>query len=143
MRTDEKDILAGYEGLKEMPFRIPDGYLYSLDAKISARIADQGKKPGRRPLQGRLFSLAAVLSAAAVLAVIAAGGIMLLISGDRNPDYGADEYALYQDVDIIPVTDPESIFLSSGINDPDTLSSEDIINYLVYIGIEPEEFDYK
>ena len=59
----------------------------------------------------------------------------------QEDDWSEEQYALYRDVDIIPVTEPESIWLSSYEETSDTLSTEDIIDYLVYIGIEPEEFD--
>ena len=142
MSKDEKDILTGLEGLEKMPYRIPEGYFDGLEARIHARIAEKDVPARRRPLRDRLFRRTAYLSAAAVLGIIAAGGLLMLRNTVQTDDYGAERYAMYQDVDIIPVTDPESVWLSSYDEEAsDALSTEDIINYLVYIGIEPEEFD--
>ena len=49
--------------------------------------------------------------------------------------------SFYRTADLIPVTDPASIYFSSYEEASDGLSEEDIINYLVYTGVEPEEFD--
>lgn len=141
MSNDERDILTGHEGLKKMPFRVPDGYFDGLEAKIHARIAEETAPAKRRPLRVRIFRSPAYLSAAAVLAIIVAGGLLMLRGGMQEDDWSEEQYALYRDVDIIPVTEPESIWLSSYEETSDTLSTEDIIDYLVYIGIEPEEFD--
>lgn len=141
MSKDEKDILTGNEGLKKMPFRVPEGYFDGLEARIHARIAEETAPAKRRPLRGRIFRSPAYLSAAAVLAIIVAGGLLMSRGDMQEDDWSEEQYALYRDVDIIPVTEPESIWLSSYEETSDTLSTEDIIDYLVYIGIEPEEFD--
>ncbi len=141
MSKDEKDILTGNEGLKKMPFRVPEGYFDGLEARIHARIAEETAPVKRRPLRGRIFRSPAYLSAAAVLAIIVAGGLLMSRGDMQEDDWSEEQYALYRDVDIIPVTEPESIWLSSYEETSDTLSTEDIIDYLVYIGIEPEEFD--
>lgn len=141
MSKDEKDILTGNEGLKKMPFRVPEGYFDGLEARIHARIAEETAPVKRRPLRGRIFRRPAYLSAAAVLAIIVAGGLLMSRGNMQEDDWSEEQYALYRDVDIIPVTEPESIWLSSYEETSDTLSTEDIIDYLVYIGIEPEEFD--
>ena len=141
MSKDEKDILTGNEGLKKMPFRVPEGYFDGLEARIHARIAEEAAPVKRRPLRGRIFRRPAYLSAAAVLAIIVAGGLLMSRGDMQEDDWSEEQYALYRDVDINPVTEPESIWLSSYEETSDTLSTEDIIDYLVYIGIEPEEFD--
>ncbi len=130
----EKDISESLERLKEMPYGIPEGYFSGLGEKVLARIAEERHRRRKR---------AAYLSAAAVSAAIIAGGGLYMLSekADGMDDIRA-EYLFYQDTDIIPVTAPETLYLSSSDESSDALTAEDIIDYLVYSGIEPEEIFY-
>ena len=75
MGHDGHDILAKHGELKEMPYRIPDGYFESLDMRIHERISAEKV---RRPLLRRILSKAwPYISAAAAIAVTVTTGILL------------------------------------------------------------------
>ena len=134
MMRERKEISGIPEGMDKMPYSLPAGYFDSLQEKVIDKTAR------RRPLHNSLVSkLAPCLAAAAVLAAIITSGILLLRNDSLNN--AENTLALFKSSDLIPVTDPESIFILSSGNDSSEITSDDIINYLVYIGIEPEEFE--
>lgn len=134
MRNDGKDILTESAELKKMPFRVPDNYFDGVGKSVRSRLA------ARRPLKTSLTRrILPYVSAAAVLAVVMTGAILIRMENRYSLLKEMDSF--YRTADLIPVTDPASIYFSSYEEDSDGLSEEDIINYLVYTGVEPEEFD--
>ncbi len=144
------DILTGSKDLKKMPYSVPEGYFESLGEKVRGRIAletvPQGAKAGRRfTFPTRLIPY---LSAAAAVAVVVAIGLTLGSLGRKSviPEDGLQDsdYVFYY-TEIIPVTDPESIYYSYN-SDSDTyavddlvyddMSYDDIIEYLIESGVD-------
>ncbi len=125
------NILTGTDDLKKMPYSLPEGYFEGLSAKVHDRIAHETVVSG--PRVRRVFPMRfALYAAAAVVAVLVAVGVLFGLSGRKAviPEGGLDDsdYVFYF-TEVIPVTDPESIYYS--YNDvSDDLDFEDIINYL-------------
>ncbi len=129
------NILTGTDDLKKMPYSLPEGYFEGLSAKVRDRIRMETDRPAVRRVIPMRFVLYA---AAAVIAVVIAVGLLFGLSGQKTaiPEDGLqDSDYLYYFTEVIPVTDPESIYYSynSVTYDPEI---EDIINYLYDEGID-------
>ncbi len=138
------NILKGTDDLKKMPYSLPEGYFEGLNAKVRDRIAKETVVSGpkvRRVIPMRF----ALYAAAAVVAVLVAVGVLFGLSGRKAviPEGSLDDsdYVFYF-TEVIPVTDPESIYYS--YNDvSDDLDFEDIINYLYGEDVDLDTmFDY-
>ncbi|MCD8207874.1 MAG: hypothetical protein LUD72_08055 [Bacteroidales bacterium] len=138
------NILTGTDDLKKMPYSLPEGYFEGLSAKVHDRISQETVVSGprvRRVIPMRF----ALYAAAAVVAVLVAVGVLFGLSGQKAviPEGGLDDsdYVFYF-TEVIPVTDPESIYYSYNDVSGD-LDFEDIINYLYGDDVDLDTmFDY-
>lgn len=131
-----------------MAFNVPDGYFESLQDRLS-----EVSRREVRPVLRRKIPYMAV--AAGLAAVIVAGGFFLY--GNRSSDaLSSDEF--YEELmysDLIPVSDPESVFMtvmqdsfSDDYSDTAQYGDSDIdydqegydaLEYLIYSGISAED----
>ncbi len=124
----ETDILTKCHQLKEMPYSTPEGYFEGIDERVMQNIRKgQSVSPFR-------LKLVPYLSAAAMLAVVA--GIGFGVLKHRMQDEAiidVEDYISY----MTPLTEPESIYYSYNTAE-ESLTEEDIINYLIDSGISLE-----
>ncbi len=139
-----ENILTGTDDLKKMPYSLPEGYFEGLSAKVRDRIGQEtvsAKPADRRVIPMRFY----LYAAAAVVAVLVAVGVLFGLSGRKavipEGSLQDSDYVFYF-TEVIPVTDPESIYYS--YNDVSgELDFEDIINYLYGDELELDTmFDY-
>ncbi len=134
-------ILTGTDDLKKMPYSLPEGYFEGLNAKVRDRIKAEEPAVAAEPSVRRVIPMRFYLyAAAAVVAVLVAVGVLFGLSGRRAviPEGGLEDsdYVFYF-TEVIPVTDPESIYYSYNSVSYDS-DIEDIINYLYEEGVDVE-----
>ena len=142
------DILQSEKKLKEMPFKIPEGYFSSLEDRMARMASENAVRNAtvRRPLYFRIVQAAA---AAAMLSAVVLGSITLArdASDARMARQMADDSFFY--LELMPATGTADILYDSdsyGYVADTGLSDEDIIDYLIYSGTPVEllnESDYE
>lgn len=124
----DKDKLMG---LNKTPFNVPEGYFEAFKA---------GMKP-----QAKKFSPAPYLSLAAMFAVIALTGTIILKSTQKAPS--EDIYTTFYYCDLLPTVEDELFVAdhySRNETSPETgtynedISEDNLINYLIYTGTSIE-----
>ena len=133
MKT-EKDILKSAPELKNLPYSIPDGYFDRLKAEVVTNVREREER--QRPFIARLAPYAAV---AAAFVFLVTAGTFLLERTTRATQSEMDEFYFYSNM--IPVTDPYAVETIKVDYENDILEDEDIIEYLIYSGITPEEIE--
>ncbi len=129
------DIMMGSEVLKSKEaFSVPEGYFENFNAKISSRIQAQESRK-------RSTGFVPFYAAAAAIAVLI--GLALTFSSiSRQSSISDDSLCesdyLFYSAELIPATDPDYIYYS--FEDSESISAEDIVNYLDYIGAEVENY---
>lgn len=116
--------------LKEMPFGLPENYFENLK-KQTKGIARQDAtviRPKRR--------LVPYIAAAMLAMLLTAGGFMLgWISGNEN--FTEEDYIVFSD----DMTNIAYDVISDQYADAETMTQDDIIEYLIYTGTEIEDMD--
>ncbi|MCM1502241.1 MAG: hypothetical protein NC115_06195 [Bacteroidales bacterium] len=137
MGNGEKDILATRKELKQMPFKTPEGYFdgFKVDVSRTGQDAVDRKEMFRIPAFSKISPY---LAMAAMFAIIAAAGTALMKI--IQPDDYLQEYGSFAYIDLIPVTDPYSIYYSCN-EEYDAISEEDVIEYLINEGTSLEMID--
>lgn len=126
MKTLDKDILQNNSQLKETPFCLPEGYMDSLKNELKAIPRLKTKK---RPL---FKVLSPYISLAAAFAMIVTIGGLLLKNTATN-DFTSEDYILFSE-------DMTNIILDMSEDQyAEALTDDDIIEYLIYSGVEIEE----
>lgn len=142
MKQIEKDILSTSEDLKKMPYAVPEGYFDGLNRSVTARIAEEKSSEETSSAERKhlRLTLAPYLSLAAMFAVIVCAGTLFL----KYLPFSAttDEFEDMSYLDIIPVTDPDMIYCA-GNYETEYVTEEDIAEYLIYSGIDIENFETK
>ena len=126
MRNSDKDILQSNRELKGNPFRLPEGYIDSLKSELKT-IPKQ--KEEKRPVFQILLPYISL--AAAFAMIVAIGG--LLLEKTATEDFTDYDYILFSEDMTNTVID------MSEDQYADALTDEDIIEYLIYSGVEIEE----
>ncbi len=129
MTEDNKDILQNNE-LKKTPYSIPEGYFDKFKAQ-----ARTYTEPKYVPVNLRSRLAPYVGIAAMFLFILVLGKIFVkptdVVTSDSAAaeisviDEGYEDYLVFSDLDV---------YLSDAGIEPDELSDEDIIEYLIYIG---------
>ena len=114
------------EQMHRMPYRTPEGYFESLDARLVSAALNKGnvQDGGRRGVV-RFAPYAAL--AAVMLVMVAAGEAILRHSASSRIDMEADTFVAYYEM--MPTTDADAEFYYTA--DESELSDEDIIDYLI------------
>ena len=126
MKTQDNDILKECGNLKEMPFSLPEGYLESLRNELKAIPRLDEKKV---PIFRRLIPY---ISLAAAFAMIVTIGGFILEKTDGT-DFSHEDYIVFSE----DMTN--TILYDTDEQYADALSDDDIIEYLIYTGVEIEE----
>lgn len=132
MKNSDKDILKETDILKEMPFSTPEGYFDSLKKNLKA-IPLQQSAPAKVIQWKKTTRFAAV--AAAVAAMIIVGSIIF----EKPQGYEAiddEDYIAYSDELTSTTFTDEELYAEA-----DELTIDDIIEYLIYTGIELEDIE--
>ena len=129
MTEDNKDILQNNE-LKKTPYSVPEGYFDKFKAQ-----ARTYTEPKYVPVNLRSRLAPYVGIAAMFLFILVLGKIFVkptdVVTSDSAAaeisviDEGYEDYLVFSDLDV---------YLSDAGIEPDELSDEDIIEYLIYIG---------
>ena len=129
MTEDNKDILQNNE-LKKTPYSVPEGYFDKFKAQ-----ARTYTEPKYVPVNLRSRLAPYVGIAAMFLFILVLGKIFVkptdVVTSDSAAaeisviDEGYEDYLVFSDMDV---------YLSDTGIEPDELSDEDIIEYLIYIG---------
>ena len=129
MTEDNKDILQNNE-LKKAPYSVPEGYFDKFKAQ-----ARTYTEPKYVPVNLRSRLAPYVGIAAMFLFILVLGKIFVkptdVVTSDSAAaeisviDEGYEDYLVFSDLDV---------YLSDAGIEPDELSDEDIIEYLIYIG---------
>lgn len=127
MRNDN-DILKKPE-LRERPYEVPEGYFTSVKEVI--RTADRTTGNSRRRQNVGLYIMAAAASLA--LLILAGTGVL------SKPETG--EY--YDSIDLLVFSDisEESYYDLQAMSEPEELTEDDIIEYLIYTGTTLESIE--
>ncbi len=144
MSNFENDILKGSKDLKKMPYSVPEGYFEDFSARLRKRIRQEEKTLKVQPKKRQISPIQVVryVAVAAVIAVVAALGITLASLKNRAvvpEDSFEDSDFIFYCSELVPATEPESIYYSYN-SDSESLSEEDIINYLYYSGVDVDGF---
>lgn len=127
MKTDNKDILKENLKLKDMPFRVPEGYFDSFKREVCKQQASS--------LWKRFAPYATV--AASFLLIVSAGTFILEKTVSKEL-MSQEDYIIFSDNMMNTINyemDTEYKLAEAEINE------EDIINYLIYSGISAEEIE--
>lgn len=130
MMDRNKDILQDFKVLKENAFTVPEGYFDAARSRI--RKHETTRKTG---LWERMSPYAAI---AAVFVFMVTAGTFFLEKTTRPTDMTQEDYIVFSDAMMNTVG--YSIEYDSQIADAE-LGDEDIINYLIYMGISAEEIE--
>lgn len=131
---NEKDILRDNAGLKEMPFSAPEGYFESFARNMKPWKKEKAVTKGSHFLTEKVLPY---VSLAAMFVLLVLGGTALL--QHFSPDTGLEDETLFYS-ELMREDSPASYYsyLDSGA---DTLTEEDIIDYLIYSGISVEAIE--
>lgn len=126
MKTQDNDILKQDGNLKEMPFSLPEGYMESLRKELKTIPQRNTKKI---PIFNRIIPYVSLAAAFAMIVTI--GGFILEKTTQQDLSY--EDYIVFSD-DMTNTLLYEADELYA-----DALSDDDIIEYLIYTGVEIEE----
>ena len=124
------DILKDLQSLGQSPFTVPDGYFDTAKARI--RLRETGRNAG---LWERMSPYAAI---AAVFIFMVTAGTFFLERTTGPTDMTHEDYIVFSDAMMNTVG--YSMEYDSQIADAE-LGDEDIINYLIYMGVSAEEIE--
>ena len=130
MKTNGHDILTSRPELKDRPFGIPEGYFEAFKTEMAARTA----KP-QISLWSRSIPYMAV---AASLALILSVGSIVKKSFGTGSEFTDEDYILFSNsfVSTAEYDSAESYQFAEA-----ELMDEDIIEYLIYLGVSPESIE--
>lgn len=126
MKTQDNDILKQDGNLKEMPFSLPEGYMESLRKELKTI-------PQRNTTKISIFNriIPYVSLAAAFAMIVTIGGFILEKTTQQDLSY--EDYIVFSDdMTNTLLYDTDELYA-------DALSDDDIIEYLIYTGVEIEE----
>ena len=126
MKTQDNDILKQDGNLKEMPFSLPEGYMESLRKELKTI-------PQRNTKKISIFNriIPYVSLAAAFAMIVTIGGFILEKTTQQDLSY--EDYIVFSDdMTNTLLYDTDELYA-------DALSDDDIIEYLIYTGVEIEE----
>ncbi len=138
---ENKDILQD-DRLRKLPFDVPQGYFEGLKDRLGA-IPEKGTDlPApllAAPSAWVRFRPYLAMAAAFLIMVTAGTALLRKTVGDQ---VGISEYEHLKYADLIPVTDPYSIFAEAEDSDS-SVSDDDIVAYLINTGTSLERIGYE
>ena len=127
MKKFDNDILASKKGLKGMPYSVPEGYFDGLRQSMKGIPAASA---ARRTFPVRVVPYIAMAAMFAML--VAAGGFFLERS---ESEFTQEDYIVFSD----EMT--STIFYDGNEQYAEAVSEDDIIEYLIYTGVEIEDIE--
>ena len=129
MKDLERDILQE-ASLKKCPYSVPEGYFESLKEK-----AVKYSKPAPVPVFQFKKVLMTAVSMAAMFILMVTAGTFLLEKSTPSEDLTHEDYIVFSDVyfDLEMYEDNMSEQYADA-----SVSDEDIVEYLIYIGVSEE-----
>ena len=129
MKDLERDILQE-ASLKKCPYSVPEGYFESLKEK-----AVKYSKPAPAPVFQFKKVLMTAVSMAAMLILMVTAGTFLLEKSTPSEDLTHEDYIVFSDgyFDLEMYEDNMSEQYADA-----SISDEDIVEYLIYIGVSEE-----
>ncbi len=115
-------------------YGVPEGYFNSLKARLEAIPSSRHAPVGPLRRMKPYLALAACFLTALVI-----GNTILRNTAAKQT--AQDFYTEVSRADLIPVTQPEEIFMTAAPAQ-DTISEEDVIAYLITSGASPEMIEY-
>lgn len=137
MENMEKDILNSSPELKKMPFKVPDGYFDELQRE-ALRCTEPKKM--HVSIWTRLAPYASV--AAMFLFILVLGKVFL--RNDPGESEAVEESADFEDYMVFAggETDLAIHNIASGQFAENSVEDEDIIEYLIYIGVSENDIEH-
>lgn len=132
MKNSDKDILKE-TGLKKMPFSTPEGYFEGLKKELKM-IPAQHSAP---KVTGIWMRLARYSSIAAIFTALIAAGAFFLDWSDNSDYFTEEDYIVFSD----DMTNAIIQEYSDIYADAETMTDDDIIEYLIHSGIEIEDIE--
>lgn len=122
----KEDILAVDKELKKMPYSVPDGYFDSFKKKaMSSVTATDGS------LWRKVYPVVAM---AAMFIAIVTGGTFLMKASMPSEQMSLEDYFVWSGLEV-----SASEYNSYGTQLAEAeISGEDIVQYLIYMGVEAE-----
>ena len=131
MKNPEKDILKDTHGIKQVPFSVPENYFGELKADLRKIPQHTEHAVSTRIKWGR-----AVAIAASFALLIAAGRLLTERNAYENIFTEEDFLVYSEELDIIIDEEYSNLYATAH-----SMTDEDIIEYLLAIGIEAEEVE--
>ena len=130
MKTNGHDILASRPELKDRPFGIPEGYFETFREEMTAKAAKPQISLWNRSIP--------YMAAAASLALILSVGSFVKNSVGSSNDFTDEDYILFSNsfISTAEYDSSESYQFAEA-----ELMDEDIIEYLIYLGVSPESIE--
>ena len=130
MKTNGHDILASRPELKDRPFGIPEGYFETFREEMTAKAAKPQISLWNRSVP--------YMAAAASLALILTVGSFVKNSFGSSNDFTDEDYILFSNsfISTAEYDSSESYQFAEA-----ELMDEDIIEYLIYLGVSPESIE--
>ena len=130
MKTKGQDILISKPELKDNPFCTPEGYFESFKQEMTYKAA----KPQTNARRTKVVYLAV---AASVALFISLGALLKNSLGNIN-DFSDEDYILFSNsfVSTAEYENNEAYQFAEA-----ELMDEDIIEYLIYLGLSPESIE--
>lgn len=130
MKTNGHDILASRPDLKDRPFGVPEGYFESFKKDMAGKAA----KPQTSLWKKSIPYMAAAASLALVLSV---GSLVKDIFTSGN-DFSDEDYILFSNsfISTAEYDNSDSYQFADA-----ELMDEDIVEYLIYLGVSPESIE--
>ena len=131
MKNHDKDILKDTPGIKQVPFSVPENYFGELKADLQKIPQHTEHSISTRIKWGRAVAIAASLTL-----LIAAGRLLMERSAYENIFTEEDFLVYSDDLDVIIDEEYSNLYATTH-----SMTDEDIIEYLLAIGIETEEVE--
>ena len=130
MRTYGQDILTSQKELKERPFSVPDGYFESFKAEAMRKSTAPVISPWRKDVP--------YMAVAASLAFLLSVGTLVQNSISSRNRITDEDYILFSNsfISTAEYDGEESYHFAEA-----EIMDEDIIEYLIYMGVSPESIE--
>lgn len=129
MDNKKRDILAENSGLRIRPFTVPEGYFESFKADMK-----QMAQPQQTTLLQKLMPYASI---AAVFVFLVTAGTLFLQKHTPVEEFTQEDYLVFSH-------NPMNVEYYENMDQiaDAEIAAEDIIEYLIYSGITPEEIEF-
>ena len=115
--------------LKEQPYGVPEGYFEAFKAEMTGKVHTQGTSQRKK-------SISYIAIAASFALLIAAGSFMM--KGSAETQMSQEDYILFSDNMISTDIYDDAEYGQMAAAE---IGDEDIIEYLIYIGVSPETIE--